>query len=33
MPAEDLAAIFRTVLTVSTVISDERMYQVVGRTR
>jgi demethylmenaquinone methyltransferase/2-methoxy-6-polyprenyl-1,4-benzoquinol methylase len=33
MPAEDLAAIFGTVLTVSTVISDERMYQVVGRTR
>ena len=33
MPADDLAAIFGTVLTVSSVISDERMYQVVGRTR
>jgi demethylmenaquinone methyltransferase/2-methoxy-6-polyprenyl-1,4-benzoquinol methylase len=31
MPAEDLAAIFAKYLTVSTVLSDERMYQVVGK--
>lgn len=31
MPADDLAAIFGKHLTVITVISDERMYQVVGK--
>ena len=31
MPADDLAAIFGKHLTVTTVISDERMYQVVGQ--
>ena len=31
MPADDLAAIFGKHLTVTTVISDERMYQVVGK--
>ena len=31
MPAEDLAALFEKHLTVAAVISDERMYQVVGR--
>ena len=31
MPANDLAAIFEKHLTVTKVISDERMYQVVGR--
>ena len=31
MPAEDLAAIFARSLTVTTVISDDRMYQVVGK--
>lgn len=31
MPADDLAAIFEKHLTVTAVISDERMYQVVGR--
>lgn len=31
MPAEDLAAIFRTHLQVTTVLSDERMYQVAGQ--
>lgn len=31
MPADDLAAIFEKHLTVTKVISDERMYQVVGR--
>ncbi len=31
MPADDLAAIFEKHLTVAAVISDERMYQVVGR--
>ena len=31
MPAEDLAAIFEKHLTLTTVISDERMYQVVGK--
>ena len=31
MPAEDLAALFEKHLTVTKVISDERMYQVVGR--
>ena len=30
MPAEELAAIFEKYLTVTTLISDERMYQVVG---
>lgn len=30
MPAEDLAAIFEKYLRVRTVLSDERMYQVVG---
>ena len=30
MPADDLAAIFGKHLTVTAVISDERMYQVVG---
>ena len=31
MPAEDLAAIFGTVLNVTVIRSDERMYQIVGR--
>ena len=31
MPAEDLAAIFETVLNVTVIRSDDRMYQVVGR--
>jgi demethylmenaquinone methyltransferase/2-methoxy-6-polyprenyl-1,4-benzoquinol methylase len=31
MPADDLAVIFGKHLTVTTVISDERMYQVVGK--
>lgn len=31
MPAEDLAVIFARHLTVTTVLSDDRMYQVVGR--
>ena len=31
MPAEDLAAIFETVLNVTVIRSDERMYQVVGQ--
>ena len=31
MPAEDLAALFEKHLTVTAVISDERMYQVVGK--
>ena len=31
MPAEDLAAIFETVLNVTVIRSDERMYQIVGR--
>jgi demethylmenaquinone methyltransferase/2-methoxy-6-polyprenyl-1,4-benzoquinol methylase len=31
MPADDLAAIFGKHLTVTTVISDKRMYQVVGK--
>ena len=31
MPAEDLAAIFRKHLQVTTVLSDERMYQVAGQ--
>ncbi len=31
MPADDLAAIFEKHLTVAAVISDERMYQVVGK--
>ena len=31
MPAEELAAIFAKYLTVSTVISDDLMYQVAGR--
>ena len=31
MPAEDLAAIFGTVLNVTVIRSDERMYQVVGQ--
>ena len=31
MPAEELAAIFAKYLTVSTVISDDLMYQVTGR--
>ena len=31
MSAEDLAAIFEIHLTVTTVLSDDRMYQVVGR--
>ena len=31
MPAEDLAAIFGKHLSITTVISDERMYQVVGK--
>ncbi len=31
MKAEDLAAVFARYLTVTTVISDERMYQVAGR--
>ena len=31
MRAEDLAAIFGKYLTVTTVLSDERMYQVVGK--
>lgn len=31
MPAEDLAALFEKHLTVAAVISDERMYQVVGK--
>ena len=31
MSAEDLAAIFEKHLTVTTVLSDDRMYQVVGR--
>ena len=31
MPAEELAAIFEKDLTVTAVISDERMYQVVGK--
>ena len=31
MPAEDLAAIFETVLDVTVIRSDDRMYQVVGR--
>ena len=31
MPAEDLAAIFGTVLNVPVIRSDERMYQIVGR--
>ena len=31
MPAEDLAAIFQTVLNVTVIRSDERMYQIVGR--
>lgn len=31
MPAEDLRAIFEKYLDVTTVISDERMYQVAGR--
>lgn len=30
MPAEDLAAIFEKVLTVTAVVSDEKMYQVTG---
>lgn len=33
MPAEDLAAIFRKHLQVTTVLSDERMYQVAGQKR
>ena len=31
MSAEDLAAIFEKHLWVSTVLSDDRMYQVVGK--
>ena len=31
MPADDLAAIFAKSLTVTKVLSDDRMYQVVGR--
>ena len=31
MPAEDLAALFKRRLTVTVVISDESMYQVVGQ--
>ena len=31
MPADDLAAIFGKHLRITTVISDERMYQVVGK--
>ena len=31
MPAEELSAIFAAHLTVTAVISDERMYQVVGK--
>lgn len=31
MPAEDLAAIFAKYLTVSTVLSNDQMYQVVGK--
>ena len=31
IPAEDLAAIFETVLNVTVIRSDERMYQIVGR--
>lgn len=31
MPAEELAKIFRKYLEVTTVISDDRMYQVVGK--
>ena len=33
MPAEDLAAIFRKHLQVTTVLSDEQMYQVAGQKR
>lgn len=31
MAADELAALFRQTLTVTTVLSDDRMYQVVGR--
>ena len=31
MSAEDLASIFKEYLTVTTMISNDRMYQVVGR--
>ena len=33
MPAEKLAAIFGKYLTVITVLSDDRMYQVVGENK
>lgn len=33
MPADDLAAIFEKYLTVITVLSDDRMYQVVGENK
>lgn len=33
MSAEDLSQVFEAVLTVTTVLSDDRMYQVVGEKR
>ncbi len=33
MPAEELAAMFAKYLEVTTVISNEKMYQVVGKRR